>query len=988
MLNEPPNVTSEDGYDGSCKCGTQRNLVVCIDGTSNKFGTKNTNIVELYSRLMKDNGQLTFYNSGIGTYAEPSWKSLSYYKQVIANYLDLALALRFEPILLDAYRWLSEMYSPGDRIFLFGFSRGAYQVRVLAGMIEKVGLIHKGNAAQIPFAYELYARSTDSQPNTEVEPEENSPEYMPWRFKTTFSRKDVKVHFVGAWDTVSSIGFVRPTKDFPLTTSGMKHVCYFRHALALDERRVKFLPEYAYGGASLDPNAKPNNIPESEEDPSEIPTTSKPPLDMGGANAMDTMKKNSSFSSTRPQTKEVWFAGTHSDIGGGNAINKGLNSYGPALRWMIHEAILAGLHVEPLKVKKKDPVEMDDKVGEKEVIKGPNTEKFTTCFWWIVNMFAILHMGLFQRKRGPIENDQAVGKEGDDGGEKNEPIAEKVKSTMKESLTGLWLIFEAFPIRRLSYKDSTDTTHRPQMGAPRQVVEGQWIHESAFLNASPDTDVPPFKALLPSKWEVTAYGWVDESKIEKDLYNKVQENLMPLLQKPRKNSESLIPHLNALVEISSSSQGLISLDQTENSAQDLYSILDDITAGTSLDLQDSQLTMANLVITILLKFPKGQLPKFAPHQMSPVMTALLKSKTPDYRGCAKKFLQTYGTAEISTFHKARVPHPAISSISLDGRCIAVPDSNGLTVWDVITGSALNKPLVGHYSGVTAVAFSSDGKQIASGSNDGTVQVWDAVMSQNLHVLKHPHGVVSVAFAPNDTQIISGLADKTIHVWDAQTGEELRILQGHTDMVWSVAHSPDSQKIISGSEDNTVRLWDPEMGQVQHVLEGHMAGVNCVAFSPNGKQIVSGSRDETVRVWDAFTGKLVHVLEGHTNWVCSVIYSVDGHKIASGSLDRTVRIWDAKSGQMLDIFGGPSNASIFSVRFSPDSKRVISGSVGGVAQVWDTTDEWKDGRFLVGSQSILDQPNFGKQIFDLIKDPYWKRPYSGDHYGFERHPTYS
>ncbi|KAF9058718.1 hypothetical protein BDP27DRAFT_1505466 [Rhodocollybia butyracea] len=341
---------------GSCRCGVpgttgkRRNLVVCIDGTSNKFGLKNTNIVELYSRLAKNKDQLTFYNSGIGTYAEPSWKSWDYWKQVGMNKLDLALALRFEKILLDAYRWLSEIYEDGDRIFLFGFSRGAYQVRALAGMIEKVGLIHKGNEAQIPFAYELYARSTDEQPPNPTQ--DNLKEYMPWRFKTTFSRTDVRVHFVGVWyisflelryplismtgrDTVSSVGLVRADKNLPLTTCGMHHVCYFRHALALDECRVKFLPEYTYGGvakiAKADPKvAKPvKNVATRDTNTQSEPQTKSP----------------------SGNTKEVWFVGTHSDIGGGNVMNTSLDLYGPALRWMIHESIIASISLTPLQPK-------------------------------------------------------------------------------------------------------------------------------------------------------------------------------------------------------------------------------------------------------------------------------------------------------------------------------------------------------------------------------------------------------------------------------------------------------------------------------------------------------------------------------------------------------------------------------------------------------------------------------------------------------------
>ncbi|KAF8520139.1 hypothetical protein BU17DRAFT_47166, partial [Hysterangium stoloniferum] len=265
-----------------------RNLVVCIDGTSNQFGDKNTNVIELYSQLVKDDAvQLAYYNSGIGTYAKPYWKSVSYLIHVLYNKIALAIAWNFEKIIMDAYRWLADNYRDGDRIYLFGFSRGAYQVRVLAGMIHKVGLIHKGNEEQIPFAYELYAdpASDGNPPGTSYRMN------LAQRFKDTFSRKDVRVHFIGVWDTVSSIGIIRGP-NLPGTVT-LDHMCFFRHALALDERRVKFLPEYACGGVNA---------------------------------------SNAEHLAQQQTVKEVWFPGTHSDIH-------------PAFLWMSYEAAWAGLRL-------------------------------------------------------------------------------------------------------------------------------------------------------------------------------------------------------------------------------------------------------------------------------------------------------------------------------------------------------------------------------------------------------------------------------------------------------------------------------------------------------------------------------------------------------------------------------------------------------------------------------------------------------------------
>ncbi|KAJ7321062.1 hypothetical protein DFH08DRAFT_713172, partial [Mycena albidolilacea] len=113
------------------------NLVVLLDGMSNQFGPNNTNVVALHSRVHRDADQNKYYNCGIGTYV-PSWK---YWRQKLDNGLDLAFALKFKDIILKAYRWLYKTYRPCDNIYFFGFSRGAYQVRTLAGMIETVCVI-------------------------------------------------------------------------------------------------------------------------------------------------------------------------------------------------------------------------------------------------------------------------------------------------------------------------------------------------------------------------------------------------------------------------------------------------------------------------------------------------------------------------------------------------------------------------------------------------------------------------------------------------------------------------------------------------------------------------------------------------------------------------------------------------------------------------------------------------------------------------------
>jgi uncharacterized protein (DUF2235 family) len=271
-----------------------RNLVVVLDGTANQFGVRNSNCVELYSHLEKNDLQKTYYNSGIGTYINPQthgWLTGLWDK--ILNAWDLAFAFRLKRYVIGAYRWLSNQYIQGDKIFLFGFSRGAYEVRALAAMIQKVGLIHTGNEEQIEFAYDLYADSSKKG------------QELARVFKETFSREGVKIHFIGAWDTVSSVGIFN-AKTLPGIEETL-HVTQIRHAVALDERRVKFQPELYYSPTGKGEVTNP-------------------------------------FSNV----KEVWFPGSHSDVGGGSRDNPDLNLADVPLLWMEREAMHHDLQLRPV----------------------------------------------------------------------------------------------------------------------------------------------------------------------------------------------------------------------------------------------------------------------------------------------------------------------------------------------------------------------------------------------------------------------------------------------------------------------------------------------------------------------------------------------------------------------------------------------------------------------------------------------------------------
>ncbi|TDL22155.1 hypothetical protein BD410DRAFT_770672 [Rickenella mellea] len=219
-----------------------RTLVLCFDGTSNQYDGDNTNVVKLFSLLSKDEHQLCYYQAGIGTYLDPGVFTPLFLWS--AKLMDEAVAWYLDAHVMGGYKFIMQNYRPGDKICLFGFSRGAYTARALAGMLHKVGLLPRDNMEQVPFAYKMYSRVDDEGVR------------LSEGFKRTYCR-EVKIEFLGVWDTVASVGMVIG-RTLPFTVSNTM-IKTFRHALSLDEHRAKFRPTLYHraaptrAAAALDP---------------------------------------------------------------------------------------------------------------------------------------------------------------------------------------------------------------------------------------------------------------------------------------------------------------------------------------------------------------------------------------------------------------------------------------------------------------------------------------------------------------------------------------------------------------------------------------------------------------------------------------------------------------------------------------------------------------------------------------------------------------
>ena len=234
-----------------------KNIIVCCDGTDNKLTIdKNTNIIHLFSCLKKNGNQIAYYNPGVGTISPDNYRSKI--KRILYKISDLATATSLERNVIDAYIYLMNQYELGDRIYLFGFSRGAYTVRMLSGLIEMFGLLHKGNENHLRHVMKVYSQADEKFATAP-------------KFKKRFSRI-VDIHFMGIWDTVVSVGGpINYYIPFPYTDV-LTIVKTVRHAVAIDERRKHY--------------------------------------------------KFSEINKTIPGRKEVFFAGVHSDIGGSYPENE------------------------------------------------------------------------------------------------------------------------------------------------------------------------------------------------------------------------------------------------------------------------------------------------------------------------------------------------------------------------------------------------------------------------------------------------------------------------------------------------------------------------------------------------------------------------------------------------------------------------------------------------------------------------------------------
>jgi WD40 repeat protein len=271
----------------------------------------------------------------------------------------------------------------------------------------------------------------------------------------------------------------------------------------------------------------------------------------------------------------------------------------------------------------------------------------------------------------------------------------------------------------------------------------------------------------------------------------------------------------------------------------------------------------------------------------------------------------------------------------------------IRLWDVSWDAACDAPIVpaatasvarlfgdGHDLTATwALAFSSDGKTLASGGADQMIKLWNVETQRCDRLLQgHTAVVQSIAFSADGLTLVSAALNQSMRLWDVPTGQCIKTWQGYSKVVFGVAFHPNGQILASCHGDQTLRLWDVQTGDCLNCLRGHTARISSLAFSPNGQILASGGYDQTIRLWDVQTGKFLQAFTTQS-WVNSVAFSADGLVLASAGVDRLVQLWDVKTGKCMQVIE-PSVDWIPTVAFSLSEQYLANASDDGSIKYWD------------------------------------------------------
>ncbi|HZU35815.1 MAG TPA: c-type cytochrome domain-containing protein, partial [Gemmataceae bacterium] len=276
------------------------------------------------------------------------------------------------------------------------------------------------------------------------------------------------------------------------------------------------------------------------------------------------------------------------------------------------------------------------------------------------------------------------------------------------------------------------------------------------------------------------------------------------------------------------------------------------------------------------------------------------------------------------------------AFSPDGKLLATGAYGRVTVWELPAAKPI-KVLTNVLGAVNDLRFSPEGKLLAAAggqpSAKGDLRLYEVADWKLLATLGgHDDVVSSVAFSPDGKHLASASFDKTVRLWDVPTHKQERLLTGHSDFVYAVAFAPDGTWLASASKDRTVRIVETATGQGRLTLSGMEQDVLAVAISPDGGSVVSAGYEPGLLWWNARTGERGKPQGGHSIAVHEICFSKDGKVVASAGADGTVRLWKGAGGAALRSL--TIGSSVYAVALSPDGKLVASGSFDGLVRLFD------------------------------------------------------
>lgn len=238
----------------------------------------------------------------------------------------------------------------------------------------------------------------------------------------------------------------------------------------------------------------------------------------------------------------------------------------------------------------------------------------------------------------------------------------------------------------------------------------------------------------------------------------------------------------------------------------------------------------------------------------------------------------------------------------------------------------------HSQPVYSIAFSRDGKFLASGAKDKAIYIWDINTGEVAFSIEDNYFPIRALQFARESEILAACGPdiKLINL----EGKLLKTFSGYTTHIWSFDFNAEINKIVCGSYATIIKVWDYTTGEIITTLEGHEKSTLPVCISHDGKYIISGSLDKSVRIWNAVSGEEMRKMDKHSDNIYSVKFHPGGKYFASASGDKTIRLWDFKTGEVIKTYIG-HDKEIMDIDFSPDGKHLLSCSFDNTIILWET-----------------------------------------------------